>query len=136
MKHRIIATAIALLFGLSMPRGVAAKGHGGGHSGGGHSSGGHSGGGHSGGHSAGGHSAGGHANAGQSTGGHGGSVHGGGSKAGSGSKASGGIPPPPLHGAAPTPPVTTSHPRGSLRPPDGHTVVGTAVPRSSGPRDV
>src|SRR5216683_1924695 len=108
MKHRIIATAIALLFGLSMPRGVAAKGHGGGHSGGGHSGGGHSSGGHSGG--------------GQSTGGHGGSVHGGGSKAGSGSKASGGSAPAPLHGAAATPSVTTSHPRGSLRPPDGHVI--------------
>ena len=131
MKHRIIATAIALIFGLSMPRGVAAKGHGGGHSRGGHSSGGHSGG-----HSTGGHSAGGHASAGQSTGGHGGSVHGGGSKADGGSKASGGSSPAPPHGAAPTPPVTTSHTRGSLRSPDGHTVVGTAVPRSSGPRDV
>jgi hypothetical protein len=91
MKHRIIATAIALLFGLSMPRGVAAKGQGGGHSGGGHS----------------------------------GGVH-----------AGGGSTPAAPRGASPSAPVATTRPRGSSRPPDGHAVVGTAVPRSSGPRDV
>src|SRR5216683_4287506 len=125
MNHRIIATTFALLFGLSMPRPVAAKGHGGGHSGGGHSGGGHSGGGHSGG----GHSGGGHASGGHSTGGQAGSVHAG------GGHASGGPPAAP-RGAAPTAPVTTSRTRGSFRPPDGHVVVGTAVPRSSGRRDV
>ena len=121
MKHRIIATAIALLFGLSLPRGVAAKGPGGGHSGGGHSAGGHS----SGGHSGGGHASGGHA-----TGGQAGSVHAG------GGHASGGRSPAAPHAAAPPPPVATSPTRGFSRPPDGHAVVGTAVPRSSGPRDV
>jgi hypothetical protein len=113
MKHRMIATAIALLFGLSMPRGVAAKGPGGGHSGGGHSAGGHASGGHS-------------------TGGHAGSVH----AAGGHGHASGGRSPAAPHRAPPMAPVATSAPRGSSRPPDGHAVVGTAVPRSSGPRDV
>ena len=111
MQHRIIATAIALLLGLSIPRGVAAKGHGAGHSGGGHSVGGHTSGGHS-------------------TGGHAGSVHAG------GGHASGGRSPAAPHAAAPPPPVATSPTRGFSRPPDGHAVVGTAVPRSSGPRDV
>lgn len=123
MTQRIIATAIALLFALSMPRVVAAKGHGGGHSGGGHASGGHSGGGHS---------AGGHASSGRSSGGQskGGSVHGGGVRAG------GGTAPASPRGASPGAPVGTTQPRGSSHPPDGHAVVGTAVPRTSGPRDV
>jgi hypothetical protein len=107
MKHRITATAIALLFGLSMPCGVAAKGHGGGQSGGGHASGGHS------------------------TGGHAGSNHAG------GGHANGGHAPAAKHGATPRAPVPTAPTRGSSpRPRDGRTVVGTAVPRSSGPRDV
>ncbi|HEV2985214.1 MAG TPA: hypothetical protein VGX46_12545 [Vicinamibacterales bacterium] len=133
MKHRTIATAIALLVGLSMPRAVAAKGHGGGHSGGGHSGGGHSGGGHSGGgHSggghSGGHSGGGHASDGHSNGGQAGSVRAAGGHASSG--ASSAVP----RGAAPTAPVATPA-RGS-RPPDGQTIIGTAVPRSAGARDV
>ena len=123
MTHRIIATAIALLFGLSMPRVAAAKGPGGGHSGGGHASGGHSGGGHSGGV----HASGARSSAGQSKGG---SVHGGGVRAGAGSA------PAAPRGAPPGAPVGTRQPRSSSHPPEGHAVVGTAVPRSSGARDV
>src|SRR5207247_10238429 len=127
MTHRMLATAIALLFGLSMTHGVAAKGHGSGHSGGGHSGGGHSGGGHSGGgHSGGGHSAGGHASAGQSKGG---SVHGGGVRAG-------GSAPAAPRGPSPATPGSTPQPRGYSRPPDVHGVVGTAVPRSPHSRDL
>jgi len=47
MKHRILATAIALLFGLSLPRGAAAQAHGGGRTGAGQTAGGNSGSGHS-----------------------------------------------------------------------------------------
>jgi len=132
MQHRILATAIALLFGLSMPVLVAAKGHGGGHSGGaraggGHSSGGHSSGGHA---SGGGHSGGGHASAGQK-----GGFRGGGVKSGGGGTTSGGGSTAAPRGASPSAPVGTTQPRGSSHPPDGH-VVGTAVRRSPHSRDV
>ena len=123
MKHRITATAIALLFGLSMPCAVAAQGHGGGHSGGGHSGGGHSGGGQSGG---------GHASGGQSGGGHAGGNHAG----GGGGQANGGRSPAGKAGATPMAPVPASPTPGYSRPRDGRPVVGTAIPRSSGPRDM
>jgi len=126
MKHRITATAIALLFGLSMPCAVAAQGHGGGHSGGGHSGGGHSGGGQSGG---------GHASGGQSSGGQSGGGHAGGNHAGGG-QANRGPSPAPKAGATPMAPVPTSPTPGYSRPRDGRPVVGTAIPRSSGPRDM
>ena len=110
MKQRIIATAVALLFGLSMPRSVAAQAHGGGHS-------------------SGGQSAGGHASSGQSTGGHAGSA-----QAGSGHASTGPSPAAP-RGATPAAPAAKSPTRGSSRP-DGQAFVGAAVPRLSGPRDV
>jgi len=132
MQHRILATAIALLFGLSMPVLVAAKGHGGGHSGGAHAGSGHASGGHaSGGHaSSGGHSGGGHASAGQK-----GGFRGGGVKTGGGGTTSGGGSTAAPRGASPSVPVGTTQPRGSSHPPDDH-IVGTAAPRPPHSRDV
>ena len=120
MNHRVLAAATALVFAVSMPRVVGAKGHGGGHSGGGHSGGGHA---------SGGHSSGARSSGGQARSGSGGARSGGGSqptaapagtaRGGSGRASTGG-----------TTPVATSQPRSGSRSPNGHLVVGTAVPRS------
>src|SRR6266850_1626360 len=123
MQHRIIATAIAFLFGFSMPALVSAKGRGGGHSGGAHAGSGHS----SGAHSGSGHSGGGQK---------GGFRGGGGIKGSGGGTSGGGTAPAGPRGSAPARPASTSRPPDDSRSPDGHTVVGTAVPRSPRSHDV
>jgi len=145
MNQRVLAAAVAIVFALSLPRGVAAKGHGGGHSGGGHSGGGHSGGGHaSAGHASGGHASGGqsgsaHSSSGQARSGGGarsgargqptaapaGTAGGGNGRAGGGRPSAGGAVP-----------VATAQGRSGSRSPDGHLIVGTAVPRSASARTI
>ena len=129
MNSRALAAAVAVIFALSMPRDVAAKGNGGGHSGGGHS-----GGGHSGGHAGGGHSASARSSGGQARSG------GGGARTGSGSARGGASQPAPapagtVHGggrmtAGASPAGGASQPHTGSRSPNGHLVVGTAAPRS------
>ena len=144
MNHRMLATAIAVVFAVSASRGVAAKGAGG-HSGGGHSSGGHSSGGHSsGGHAGSAHASGGHSSA-RSSGGR--------ARAGGGARSTGGGQPtaapagtvrgssgqaggggrPAAGGVAP---VAPAQGRAGSRSPDGHLAVGTAVARSASARTV
>jgi len=137
MNRRVLAAAVAVVMAVSLPGGVAAKGSGGGHSGGGHS-GGHAGGGHAGG----GHSTSARSNGGQARSGGGGARTSGGGTSGGGTtggSARGGASQPApagtVHGGGRTTtggaaPVGVSQPRGS-RSPDGHLVVGTAVPRSA-----
>jgi len=130
MKHRITATAIALLFGLSMPCAVAAQGHGGGHSGVGTPA--------------------------------AGTPAAGTPAVGTPAADSPAADTPavdspaadmlrqprwwrpgerwplaaPKAGATPMAPFPTSPTPGYSRPRDGRPVVGTAIPRSSGPRDM
>jgi len=127
MSSRTLAAAVAVVFALSMPRGVAAKGHGGG---------GHSGGGHAGGH--GGHSSGARSGGGQARSGGGARTSGGGGTTSGGSARGGASQPAPaparaVHGGGRTSAggataAGVSQPRGS-RSPNGHLVVGTAAPR-------
>jgi PEGA domain len=134
MTHRVLAVAVAIVVVASPPRGIAAKG--GGHSGGGHSSGGHSGGGHAGGsHSGGGHASSGrsasgragtsHASSGQARAGSGGARTGGGQSTAAPSRAASG------GGGRATTASGTTEGRPGSRSPNGHLVVGTAVPRST-----
>ena len=144
MNHRMLATAIAVVFAVSASRGVAAKGAGG-HSGAGHSGGGHSSGGHAGsGHANGGHASGGHSSA-RSSGGQ--------ARAGGGARSAGGgqptaAPAGTVRGSSGQPnsggrstaggvaPVAPAQGRAGSRSPDGHLAVGTAVARSASARTV
>ena len=127
MNPRALAAAVAVIFALSMPRGVAAKGNRGGHSGGGHS----------GGHAGGGHSASAHSSGGQARSGGGGARTGGGSARGGASQpAPAPAPAGTVHGggrvtAGGSAAGGASQPHTGSRSPNGHLVVGTAAPRSA-----
>src|SRR5438045_978579 len=125
MNPRALTAAVAVLFALSMPRAVAAKGNGGGHSSG-----------HSGGHAGGGHSGSARSSGGQARSGGGGARTGGGGSARGGTSQPAPTPAPAgtVHGGGR---VTvggsaaggTSQPHTGSRSPNGHLVVGTAAPR-------